>query len=252
VINRLRTFLKVIEWIVALLIAIVAAFSQASPSKWSEPFAAHVKFLVEWSIPLLVGLAFSTFFLKVLTEIVDRYVTNKDGIQKTLDELQKAFFQGLAPEDLYKHRVTLFKACCNPLTRARFLKIYARSGTSYQKVKVRFTIDDEGVEKNEGVAGRAYFTNGMLVVLGLPEWPTPGDANHPVCKEYCQKGYVTWQKARELDVQSRSIAAVVVRNKAGERWGVLVLDSRDPQGVSLSASKRAMMTLIGQILTNHV
>ncbi len=247
---RLRTPLKVTEWIIAVLIAAVAAFSQADPENWGEPFRAHVKFVVEWSPPILVILALATFVIKVSREIVDRYTSNKEAIKKTLDALQQTFFP--ATEDSYKNRVTLFKACYNPITRSRFLKIYARSGTSYQKAKIRFPIDDEEEEKNEGVAGRAYFVNSTMVVVGLPEWPSSSDPKNEICKEYCKKGYVSYETAINLDVQSRSVAASVVRNKAGERWGVLVLDSREPQGVSLSQQKRAMMILIGQVLTNHV
>lgn len=76
--------------------------------------------------------------------------------------------------------------------------------------------------------------------------------NDQSCKDYCEKGYVSYQTALNLDVQSRSVVAVVVRNKAGERWGVLVLDSREPNGTSLSHSRRAMINLVGQVLTNHV
>lgn len=171
-VNRLRTPLRVIEWLLATLIAAVGAFSQVDPAEWGEPFRALVKFLVEWAPPILVILALATFVVKVLREIVERYTTNKDAIKKTLNALQQTFFQGVATEQFHKNRVTLFKACYNPIRQSRFLKIYALSGTSYQKVKVRFKIDDEEEGKNEGVAGRAYFVNGTVVAADLPEWPT--------------------------------------------------------------------------------
>lgn len=249
---RLRIVLKVVEWVVALLVAVAAAFNRADPSKWDEPYQAHIRFLVDWSITLLVTFAFITFGLKVLREIVDQKTVNKRDIKKTLDALQKEFFQGTAPEDLYKNRVTLFKARTKLFTRKRFLKMYARSGTSYQKVKVEFALDDGEFQNNEGVAGRAYFQNSMLGPYVLPEWPNPENPNDEACKKYCKDSGISWGIAKQLNVKSRCIAAVVVRSKEGERWGVLVLDSRDPDGINLSSPKKAMVNLVGQILTNQV
>ncbi|MBX3334868.1 MAG: hypothetical protein KF876_12135 [Nitrospira sp.] len=247
-----RTLLTVGEWIVALVIAVAAAFSKASPAEWDQPYQAHIKFAVEYSVPILVIFAFVTFGLKVVREFVDRNTGNKKVIKKTLDALQQEFFQATAAQDRYKNRVTLFKARTKLFTRKRFLKMYARSGTSYQNVKVEFAIDDEDIEGNEGIAGRAYFQNSMISEYDLPEWPNPENPNDEACKEYCKRSYMTWETAKKVNVKSRSVAAVVVR-KGGERWGVLVLDSRDPKGVSLTAApKKAIMNLVAQVLTNHI
>jgi hypothetical protein len=107
----------------------------------------------------------------VLVSKITRYfagerVSNRKGIKRILDALQKAFFQDTQSDELYKHRVTLFKACKKyrfiPFGRLRYLRVYARSGTRYQNSTTFFCIDDEFESANEGVAGQAWFKDAQV------------------------------------------------------------------------------------------
>lgn len=137
----------------------------------------------------------------------------------------------------------------------RSLKVYCRSGTAYLKSSTRLAIDDDSEIGNEGAAGRSWFTNAQCIVSGLPAWPNPTPAdpeNDPVCRDYAQRGFMTVKKAASLNVRSRSVSAHVVRTRAGERWGVVVFDSREPEGVSQDAPTALLMELTAYLLTRFV
>lgn len=55
----------------------------------------------------------------------------------------------------------------------------------------------------------------------------------------------------KIRVKSRSVTASVVR-RAGERWGVVVFDSRDPQGVAQVPEKTAVVELTAFLLSQIV
>lgn len=133
--------------------------------------------------------------------------------------------------------------------------MFARSGTAYHRSRTFLRINDEVETANEGLAGKAWFINATVTQLNLPAWP---DANRAISsdwssrKEYAERGFLTVDKAEGLNVKSRSVTATVVRSAIGKKWGVLVLDSRDPQGVSDAPDKKALMDLAADIMSNVV
>jgi len=56
------------------------------------------------------------------------------------------------------------------------------------------------------------------------------------------------ETASLLKVKSRSVAASVVR-RGGAKWGVLVLDSRKPDGIAESEEKKALVSLAADFLS---
>jgi hypothetical protein len=107
---------------------------------------------------------------------------------------------------------------------------------------------------NEGVAGKAWFINASATILNLPLWPESpnGAKDYDIRREYAERGLLSMQKAVRLNVKSRSITATVVRSPIGKKWGVLVLDSRHPDGVSDNAEKQALVELSAAIMSTIV
>lgn len=251
---RLLRLLQISEDVATFLLYLIFAVRYAGPEIFQGTFGAHLRWISEHGFVFGTTLAFLVLASKIGRYIAGDRINNRKGIKRILDSLQKSFFQDTQSDELFKHRVTLFKACpyyrLLPFGRPRYLRVYARSGTRYQGSKTFFCIDDESETANEGVAGQAWFRDAQVTAPDLKSWPEDGASpNNPDCQAYADGGYMPFEKARTLQIKSRSISATVVRNKNGERWGVLVLDSRDPNGIQLTTEKKALISLVADQLS---
>lgn len=156
------------------------------------------------------------------------------------------------PED--HHRVTLFKYkkrhmqlrssqwIENPKIMALFLRAwpksclvyFLRSGKLSQNTRAVFPVYDES-DKNNGWAAHVWSTGCAAVVDQLPDILADKNKDKAKEKEYARKTKSTeavvsryWDASRPMP---RSIAAIPIEVH-GSLWGVLVLDSRRPDGVS--------------------
>jgi hypothetical protein len=247
----LPRFLQITEDVATFLLYLVFAIRYAGSKTFEGTFGAHLRWISEHGFAFGTSLAFYVLVSKVVRYFAGDRSNNRKQIKRILDALQKAFFQDVQSDELFKHRVTLFRACRSywflPVGRYKYLRLYARSGTRYQNSATFFCIDGESEGANEGVAGQAWFRDAQVTAPNLSAWPD-GDASetNPVCQSYLEGGYLPFDKTKSLQIKSRSISATVVRNKAGERWGVLVLDSRDPNGIQLNSEKRALISLVAE------
>lgn len=200
-------------------------------------------------------MALAVLGLRITQEVLGGRIANRGEIKRVLDSFQESFFRSVPSQDQFKHRATLFKARKNLAGQAQYLKVFARSGTAYQKSRTWFRINDESSDPsaNEGVAGRAWFTNSQITVTDLPLWPNAGNPSKDAeCQRYARDGFLSLETAARLEIKSRSISATVVRNRAGQRWGVLVLDSQEPDGISMTSEKDAMFSLVADLVARHV
>ena len=149
---------------------------------------------------------------------------SKAPYKSALDILRDALFKNMPPDEMFHHRATLFKAN----RRETKLKFFCRSGTQYQRKVQPFQINNDNEMQNEGVAGQAWFKDTTLNYSDLPEIPSEWRDDDDTCKEYAKAGHLPLSKTKLLNVKSRSIAATPIRNLDGKRWGVLVVDSRNP------------------------
>ncbi len=156
-------------------------------------------------------IAFTAFFVE---EYIDWM--SKASYKSALDILRDALFKNMPPDEMFHHRATLFKAN----RRETKLKFFCRSGTQYQKKVQPFKINNDNEKENEGIAGQAWFKNATLNYPNLPEWRDDD--------KYANSGHLPLDKVKKLNVKSRSIVATPIRNLDGKRWGVLVVDSRNP------------------------
>lgn len=216
-----------------------------------------------------VFLAINTLILAtaILKRMADPWVVEK--LQFILDEYQDKVFKNLnVPKD--HNRVTLFKYQENLFFRrhwqesatgwslfktrrwrGNYLVPYMRSGHLTLKTKTLFFIDNENSTKTQGVAGVAWSSKQVFILPDLPEIK-PTTANRT--KESYAK--VTKSSVRFLEryldeekTPPRSMAAVPVECN-GKLWGVIVLDSLDPLGVTKESVEHYTLTvaLIGHLL----
>lgn len=200
-----------------------------------------------------------------------------DKLQFVLDKYQdKAFVKKPTPDPKDYHRVTLFEYKRNvwfpkhwsakntfwpygggkhPF-RSNYLIPILRSGRLSRKTNASFFVSDSG-DECEGVAGRAWVTEEAASATGLP--PIGSDSKKRDIQAYAESTGSDEAMVESLLAQKRTqrrgppipraiVAIPVERN--GRNWGVVVLDSRDPDGIAEDAVENYQITiaLIGLLL----
>ena len=200
---------------------------------YHDVVAAYVPLVAFFSLMALAGKGAQAFL----------GAESKSRVKAVLDALEEACFNTVPPGDRYYNRGTLFKA----VWFGTRLKPYCRAGDRYQRGIQSFRIDNNDEDRNEGLAGQAWFRNATVIVNDLPACPNPWSNDDASCQAYAHRGLLTPQKAERLHVKSRSILATPVRNFKGSRWGVLVLDSRLPD--TFGAEREALVTSFATALS---
>jgi hypothetical protein len=266
--QKLRTAAKWLEWVCLGMIPAVAAIQRIAPDTVQSPILREIiRWFVNHPFGPIVGLAVGGIVGKGTQSALERYQSSHAAIKAVLDAAHTSYFAGVPENERYLHRVTLFRARRYwrdiPFTfqvwqiNARWkpkLRMRCRSGTAYQRSTHPLSLDDENESGNEGVAGRAYFANGVIVAPDLLEWPVPEPADpaaDPACVAYATQGFMSIESCRRVRIKSRSVTASVVR-KAGARWGVVVFDSREPQGAGQAPEKNAVLKLTAFLLGQMV
>ncbi|MCH4885576.1 hypothetical protein CJU74_20730 [Pseudomonas fragi] len=222
----------------------------------------------EISIWLLSAVALVVAATAIMKKMADPWVVEK--LQFILDEYQDKVFKNLnVPKD--HNRVTLFKYKRNLFFRRHWLESgvstwgpfksrrlcgnylipYMRSGHLTLSTKTIFFIDSENSAKSQGVAGQAWSNRGVVI---LPDLPEITRNSRPKARE--SYATVTKSSVRFLErylaegrTPSRAMAAMPVECN-GKLWGVIVLDSLDPLGVTAQSVEHYTLTvaLIGHLL----
>lgn len=253
-----RRWASYLEWFLVALLAVLAGLRTLDPEKASlELWRAALRLVRDKYFLLVAVIALLVFALKIVHSVLERWTANKGTLKTVLDNVHKTYF-GDNSERAYEHRISLFRPRLNLRDLFKFkrpsrsLRLYARSGTAYSKSPRRFRIDDNNEGMNEGVAGRAWFINGKTPVVPLPEWPNgiEDPESDQTCRDYASGGFISVAQAADLRVKSRCLQATVVRKKTGERWGVLVFDSRDPDKVSSNQEQSVLVDVTVALLTH--
>jgi hypothetical protein len=197
---------------------------------------------LDWHIWVVVGITLAIVAAKAGQEYLE--ATDVARLKRMLDTMHATYFSGVPESERYHNRVTLFRANRN---RTLLLAV-CRSGSQFQRNIQPLAISDDVEVANEGVAGLAWFTDSTVMRAQLPAPPESWDAEDPACQEYASQGLMPIDKAGRLNVRSRSILATPIRDSKGTRWGVLVLDSRAPDGVD--PNKQPMATAFAAAISN--
>ena len=235
----LYRFLIIVRRVANGAIAVFSASHAATPERFAEAtpiLASLTSGAQDWAwiviFLCLVGTWGCSWGLKALGNPV---------LLAGVDELLDSFRDGVFPdseEDHAHHRVTLFKHRRFLLRGFDFknggwplsgwLVPIARSGHTTQKTNVRF-LASERDDKAHGIAGRAWAVRiGTAVATGLPDLKnenvTPEDF-----AEYAGRTYVPNDWSRRRQPRARSLMAFTIESNRGAPWGVLVIDSRNPE-----------------------
>jgi hypothetical protein len=217
---------KLVEWIALGLLAVVTAIKVApTTANWPFDLQNHV---VQHYV-LLVGVLNAIAIVARILEWVWG-TESKQRVKAILNVLDDVCFKSTPREERFHNRVTLFRKSAYLRWRHRLVG-FCRAGDNYQQKIPSFVVDANEQRRNKGFSGQAWFRDSTLVVNDLPEVPSDPenwDPESPACQEYCNGGFLDHDQAAQLRVKSRSILATPVRDLRGNRWGVLVVDSRDP------------------------
>jgi hypothetical protein len=245
--RRLLAF-KLAEWIALALLPVVTAIKAAGPPE--QPLNT-LEMLQRDVISWYVAVVFALSMLALVGKAGQWYFgsENKLRVKAVLNTLDEGCFKDQPADERYYNRVTLFKAN----RRKTKLLPYCRAGDQYQRGIGPFAIHDNNQEANEGISGQAWFRAVTVTVNDLPvvpdrreEWSVANGA----CKEYARAGFLSHEKAARLRVKSRNILATPVRDFLGNKWGVLVMDCRNPGILNAQAKQLAESTarVLGQML----
>ena len=143
---------------------------------------------------------------KVLNHVVERRFTQQDRA-------------------VYDYRATLFKVRSCWLCGS-WLGIVARSGDLYPQRTTVFSIDAKNKKYNTGIAGECWRRKDETIIAKLPEL-TEGSPSEDAQNQFKTAGYLADCEYQRMSVKSTVLLATGIR-VAGKVWGVLVLDSTDP------------------------
>lgn len=233
---------------------------------WPAAAARAMAWLQENSFFLWLTLGFVSILGWWFRRRGDPWVWDK--LQILLDDFQRVAYRDFAADIRDHHRVTLFRhqkwhwrfrTCMTrgiwPWKPGRYpwsgwLVPVLRSGITSQNTRAVFLAPDDA-NSAEGVAGRAWGSNRILVVDDLPRiTSTSGrtQVTRYARRTFCPEEIVRDYMGRGKDLP-RSIGAIPIEVN-NKMWGVLVLDSQNEHGVTEDVVNNFTLTvkIIGQML----
>lgn len=272
---RSKGFYMLSTWLVPIMPMFIALITWCNGLKGTETwllkypdFFSYIRHVQEVSIWFyLIGWSFF-FWAIYYKRRGDPWLVEK--IQFILDRYQAGAFnlEGCPPDIPKDHnRVTLFRhqrgffvkhwsaekwywpwGIHKPTTN--FLIPVLRSGHISKKTSVAFAVSDDS-DKTEGVVGNAWACGGVAFSLGLSHMENATlvrDKKAYAKDTFCDETMIQ----RYIDIRRpmpRSIVAIPVERK-GKMWGVIVLDSRYPDGLTAKAADDYKLTvaLVGHLL----
>lgn len=236
------SLIKWAEWVALSLLPILTAVrTQYSRPTQPAGLGEFILLAIHDRYVLAVGILSVIVIIAKASEVLIGSAA-KMRVKAVLDTLDQACFGEIPEGERYYNRITLFKAKWGKT----LLKAYCRAGTQYQRGIQPFRIHDNQENQNEGVTGQAWFRNATVAVDHLPECKVPCSPTDPTCQEYARRGFIPLAKVRRVRVRSLSLVATPVRNLKGDKWGVLVVDMRKPEG--LDPTKKTLVTSLAAAL----
>lgn len=246
---------------VTVLGAVMAVKSPSIPVAFLRPIVASLQ---RWAWIVLVVAGPTAALAKIYSDAIAQPWVWK-GVETILEEFRKhVFSEECADGPQHHHRATLFRhvQCkfwvwpwrgVNPWGGKKWpcsgwLVPVARSGHTTQQTTVLFCAPDEADEA-EGVAGLTWSKGGIIYVPDLPDLTSPNGTD---ADEYIELTATPRKLLRKRVGSSRKLPRALCGIPIfsnGSPWGVLVLDSRDPNGIKDPTTCAAAIG-IGQRLLN--
>ncbi len=245
----LRALCEVIIYTAAGAIGILASLAKLDETLvaawWPKKLQPVLTWLVDNAWWLVIAFIVVGFIAKIAKESLEKTWVWA-SVREIVDRIQSEAFaqhQGLA----HHHRATLFRHSryklwpfpwrhLFPRTGRRrwpcsgWLTPVLRSGHTTQRSTTYFLAPDDA-DNVEGVVGVIWARNSELALTtGAPLAP---DADDAAVQAYARTTFIPETMVRvELSkgkTLSASFRGIPIEGKAGKKWGVLILDSRDPQ-----------------------
>jgi len=267
--------IRVISWLAFCAFLVFAIANALTPEHWwgGVPTQGWQAFLQQTCAWLKSQGKVGIIIVGVLFPVCQK-LSNSIGapwVQITLRDLieefrKQVFARETQSDPAHYHRVTLFRRVgltsvifwfvppgfrLPPFFQRRFwnrdplrgpgsgwLVPVARSGhATKQNISVFLAPDD--ADNAEGVAGEVWARNRALHKRGLPDFS--GQPNEESIQEYAHGTFIPVQWVKERVEQKkplpRSLYGMPIEIK-GKLWGVLVLDSRNPNGIKADKVKQ--------------
>jgi hypothetical protein len=214
-----------------------------NPPVWLAGWLASIKDNGWWILPVVsIFAGFIGLLRKMLgSPWLCTYV------QPLLNIMAKSAFNVKETDGEHYHRVTLFKHvpwlwCCRRWPWNGWLVAVERSGHTSQSGISYFRAPDNA-DQAEGIAGTTWARNKVVTISNLPDLrASPTDADFEV---YSTATFVGVERLRESLPGSRAFCGIPIEVK-GRLWGVLVLDSRSPDGIQQDG--KLMYTPVSKLL----
>jgi hypothetical protein len=211
----------------------------ANQSKTQLDLLPQLVLALKYWVPFVLALVYALVYLIKLA----KEAAPKRALRSYLNYLHEAYFPHASSGPDPEYRITLFI----PTIWARkwkylrypsfdkYLTVYVRSGGLHPKSKVLWNISKSEQGRFDGVAGYAYATGVFVDVSNLPDYNHASDEEK---QTYLRKTFVTEERVRMLNVLSRAYQALVIQNRSGQKLGVLMMESRIPDGLRAISSQR--------------
>jgi hypothetical protein len=199
----------------------------ASSEIWTHRFEVALTLV---STTILLGMA------SLFTGFVQRLsVKNLKIIKKCLEAAVEEHFEDR--QNGHTYRATLFRAFYVPFTGGGWLGIVQRSGDVYVTWRTIFGIDRQRKECCTGIVGECWWNAHAQLKSqfygSLPEVQAGDD----VSLEYLNEGFLDKREFKKIAKASLFFHATEIRVN-GKVWGVLVLDSTDPNAQATNDPKK--------------
>lgn len=243
------------------MLTLLGAIRLATPQPdWPPLLAQALRFAQEWTWVALLTLAPLGAIARVCAEKLGTPWAVR-AVEAILEELREHIFTDQClHEPQHHHRVTLFKHVkCIWWTypwRGRgkpcsgWLKPVARSGHTTQRTNTVFLAPDMA-DNAEGVAGVTWTKMATVRISNLPAIRAPEDAH---AATYVEKSFTPPRLFRpraksEPKRLPRALCGIPVFANS-EPWGVIVIDSRNPDGIREPADCATAIGIAQRLLEN--
>lgn len=238
------------QWLAGGAAAVLTALASKDPSKYPE--WPRIQQSVAFG-KAYIGIAFGLAVYVALANFTCKKIGAPwawDAIKQIIDRFQKQVIKGSAQPKLDEHRITLFKfgrfnlrlkdwRClgqrCRPLKfrdlwTLRWFKPISRSG-HLGTLRTRFPLF-ENETRGEGVIGEVWKTEGVKRIDNLPKIPPePGTSDVEAYGIYADQVNCNenWLREEIGRTQARSFCGIPIELQSGKKWGVIIIDSVEPQ-----------------------
>ena len=209
-----------------LLAALCAAWK--SILDWANSFTGPtVPWYVEAILSFHIAVPVIAVCLLAGLQIYQEYRDNasKKLLKRFVDHLHKKHFPEPTGGNDPNYRVTFFT---RGSLRRNSLGVRVRSGSLHPTSRIRWDIKKSEAEDYHGVAGFAWARGVFVAIDDLPDYD---GGRQPDRDNYLKRTFIKEQDAKRIHWKARSYRGLAVQNSKSEKVGVLMMESKTPDGL---------------------